>query len=219
MVWATHVKSRGDGNDDGVKLMSVEDAKAVVAGIEGKLSDAMARRDKVVQDISVAHAKAEATVGINEARNSLVPLNKRAKAIDNEIALLRIDISLARRQLELATAHAAGAKAKQAAERGETGRLAQLEIRAPDGRVIRQFHKSVDAAREALSPGYEVIGEVISGNIVSPIGPGARSFMKALLSAHGDELLAFLGEHGIIGSTRQLFTVIQESDNPTGTKQ
>jgi hypothetical protein len=124
-------------------------------------------------------------------------MNKQAVAIDNEIALLRINISHAKRMLELAEAHAESAKAKQAAERGETGRLVQLEIRAPDGRVIRQFHKSVDAARNALQPGYEVTGEVISGNIVSPIGPGARSFMTSLLDAGGGELLEFLEAHGL----------------------
>jgi hypothetical protein len=82
---------------------------------------------------------------------------------------------------------------------GAAGRLIQLEIRAPDGRVLRQWHKSVDAARSALSPGYEVTGEVLSGNIVSPIGPGAVSTMGALLRSQGDELVGYLAERGIGG--------------------
>jgi hypothetical protein len=176
----------------GVKLMSVEDSKAALAGLEGKLSDAMSRRDKIIIEISRASAEAATARGINSARNSLVPLNKQAKVIDSEIALLRINITMARRALELQEAHAESGKAKQAAERGATGRLVQLEIRAPDGRVIRQFHKSVDAARAALQPGYEVIGEVIGSGVVSPV-----SFMKSLLAAHGDELIAFLAERGI----------------------
>ena len=77
-----------------------------------------------------------------------------------------------------------------------------LEIRAPDGRVLRQFHRSVETARAALQSGYEITGQVISGNTVSPIGPGAQSFMKALLAAHGDELMEFLAERGIIGSDK-----------------
>jgi hypothetical protein len=114
--------------------------------------------------------------------------------------LLRINISQARRQLEWAEAYAENVKTRQAADRGgETGRLVQLEISTPDGRVIRQFHKSVDAARKALQPGYTVTGEVIGGNIVSPIGPGARSFMTSLLDASGGELLAFLEAHGLRG--------------------
>ena len=65
--------------------------------------------------------------------------------------------------------------------------------------MIRQFHKSVDEARKALQGGYEVIGEVIAGNIVSPVGPGARPFMKALLDTQGDVLMEWLVERGIVG--------------------
>jgi hypothetical protein len=184
----------------GATDIPVQREREVLAGLESKLSDAMARRGKITQDISAACVKAEATVGINAARNSLGPLNKRARAIDDEIALLRINISQARRQLEWAEAYAENVKTRQAADRGgETGRLVQLEISTPDGRVIRQFHKSVDAARKALQPGYTVTGEVIGGNIVSPIGPGARSFMTSLLDASGGELLAFLEAHGLRG--------------------
>jgi septal ring factor EnvC (AmiA/AmiB activator) len=188
--------------------MSVEDAKAALAGLEGKLSDAMARRDKIIIETSRASAEAATARGINSARNSLGPLNKQAKVIDSEIALLRTNITMARRRLELAEAHAESVKAKQAADRGETGRLVQLEISAPDGRVLRQFHKSVDAARKALQAGYTVTGEVISGNIVSPIGPGARSFMTSLLDAGGGELLEFLEAHGIVGSDKQAVVVL-----------
>ena len=186
---------------------AVQRERAVLAGLESKLSDALARRGKTAQEISRASAEAEtsgvnsarngARRPINAARNSLAPLNKQARAIDSEIALIRIDISHAQRQLQLAESHAENVKTRQAADRGETGRLVQLEIRAPDGRVIRQFHKSVDAARKALQPGYTVTGEVISGNIVSPFGPGARSFMTSLLDASGGELRAFLETHGL----------------------
>jgi hypothetical protein len=187
----------------------VQRAREALAGLESKLSDALDRRGKTINEISHASAEAE-TSGINSARNgprrpinaarnSLGPLNKRAREIDSEIALIRIEISHARRMLEHAEAHA---KAKQAADRGETGRLIQLEIRAPDRRVIRQFHKSVDAARKALQFGYEVTGEVIGSGVVSPIGPGARPFMKALLDLQGDVLMEWLVERGIVGSDK-----------------
>jgi hypothetical protein len=103
----------------------VQREREALAGLESKLSDALDRRGKTIHEISRACAKAETTIGINSARNSLGPLNKRARAIDSEISLLRINISEARRHLELAEAHAENAKAKQAV----TGRLVQLEIR------------------------------------------------------------------------------------------
>jgi hypothetical protein len=188
--------------------MSMTIARKVLNDLESKLAAVQDRRDKIVIEISRASAEAAAAVGINSARNSLGPLNKQAASCDGEIALIKIEISHAKRQLELAEAQDASVRAKQAAERGETGRLVQLEIRAPDGRVIRQFHKSVDAARKALQPGYEVTGEVISGNIVSPIGPGARSFMASLLASQGGELLEFLEAHGIIGHDKQAVVVL-----------
>jgi hypothetical protein len=182
-------------------LMSVEDAKAALAGLEGKLQDALDRRDKIIVETARAADKAAAIGGIGDqsAKMSLGPLNEKARAIDAEIALLRVNITYARRQLELATAQAE--KAKQAAEGGAAPRhLVQLEIRAPDGRVLRQFHRSLGAARAALSSGYEVIGEVISGNVVSPVGPGTRSFMSALLDSQGDVLREWLAEQGITGN-------------------
>jgi hypothetical protein len=51
-----------------------------------------------------------------------------------------------------------------------------------------------------LQPGYKVVAEVFGagidgkGGMVEPIG---QSTMKTLLAAHGDELIAFLAEHGI----------------------
>jgi hypothetical protein len=183
--------------------MSIEDARAALAGLESKLSDATARRDKVLQEISIANTKAERDL-VNlaqsdrrprgAARNSLIPLNKQAVAIDAEIGLLRIQITHARRDLTLQEA----GKPKQVADaNGGTGRLVQLEIRAPDGRVLRQWHRSVDAAQKALQHGYEVVGEVIGSGVVSPVGPGARSFMTSLLDVGGGELIAFLAAHGL----------------------
>jgi hypothetical protein len=176
--------------------------RGALAGLESKLSDAMARRDAVIVETARAADKAAAIGGIGDQswKMSLGPLNKKAGAIDAEIALLRVRITHARRQLELAEAHAEAGRAKAAEANGEPGRLIQLEIRAPDGRVLRQWHKSVDTARAALSSGYEVIGEVISSGVVSPVGPGTRSFMKALLDSQGGVLRDWLAEQGIVGN-------------------
>jgi uncharacterized repeat protein (TIGR03803 family) len=67
--------------------MSVEDARAALAGLEGKLSDALDRRDKII--VETVRTSDKAFAGDQSARNSLGPLNKQAKAIDSEIALLQ----------------------------------------------------------------------------------------------------------------------------------
>jgi hypothetical protein len=184
-------------------MSSVEDAKAALTGLESKLLDAVSRRDAVIVETAHADDKAAAIGGIGDqsAKMSLTPLRKQAKAIDSEISLLRVNIIYAKRQLALAEAHAEAGRAKAAEANGDPGRLVQLEIRAPDGRMLRQWHKSVDAARAALQSGYEVIGEVIGSGVVSPIG---QSFMKSLLAAHGDELMEFLAERGVAGSDKTI---------------
>jgi hypothetical protein len=65
----------------------VEDAKVALAGLEGKLSDALDRRDKIIVEIARAADKAAAIGGIGDqsAKMSLAPLNKQGKAIDSEI--------------------------------------------------------------------------------------------------------------------------------------
>ncbi|PNE10936.1 MAG: hypothetical protein CR217_11530 [Beijerinckiaceae bacterium] len=179
--------------------MNVEDAKAALVGLEGKLAAAKDRRDKIVIEISSASAKAAAIGGIGDqsAKNSLGPLNKQAAAAESEMALIRIELREAKRRLELAEAYSESVKAKQATERGEVKRSVLLEISAPDGRTIRQFHQSLAAAQKALQPGYVVTGQVIGAGVVSPIGAATQSFMASLLAAHGDELVAFLAERGI----------------------
>ena len=71
-----------------------------------------------------------------------------------------------------------------------------FEIRAPDGRLMRQRHESLAEVQASLLPGYQVTGTIIgassanSGGWVDPIdGP---SIMAQLLDAHGEELVAWL---------------------------
>lgn len=67
-----------------------------------------------------------------------------------------------------------------------------FEIKAPDGRILRQEH----ADKPVLTSGYEVTGVVIgaasdgTGGLVEKIG--GPSLMRVLLEAHGDELAAWL---------------------------
>ena len=67
-----------------------------------------------------------------------------------------------------------------------------FEIKAPDGRILRQEH----AAKPVLTAGYEVTGIVFgaasdgTGGLVEKIG--GPSLMAMLIEAHGDELVAYL---------------------------
>ena len=54
-------------------------------------------------------------------------------------------------------------------------------VRSPDGRVIPHETDDPAALKAALLPGYKVV--------TSP--------MTELLAGHGDELIAWLAEHGI----------------------
>ena len=178
--------------------MSVAIARKALADLESKLAAVMARRDKIMIETAKASAKAAAVgIGDQSAKISLGPLNKQAAHCDSEMALIRIELREAKRGLELAEAYDASVKAKQALDRGEVKRSVLLEISAPDGRTIRQFHQSLAAAQKALQPGYVVTGQVIGAGVVSPIGAATQSFMASLLAAHGDELVAFLAERGI----------------------
>lgn len=73
--------------------------------------------------------------------------------------------------------------------------MSLFEIKTPDGRYIRHHHATLDAARAALQPGYEVSGEVIGaagdghGGFVQPIG--AKSVLAALIEHDDGALLAW----------------------------
>lgn len=56
-----------------------------------------------------------------------------------------------------------------------------FEIKTPDGRTLRQQHASLEVAKAALQPGYEVTGEVIGaqdgkGGWALPVGDVAQEF-------------------------------------------
>ena len=56
----------------------------------------------------------------------------------------------------------------------------KVYVKSPDGRVIPHETASADVLKAALLPGYEIVA--------SPL--------TVLLAGHGEELLAWLGEHG-----------------------
>ena len=90
-----------------------------------------------------------------------------------------------------------------------------FEIKTPDSRYIRHEHASLDAARSALQPGYDVTGEVIGahgdnhGGLVQPIGADARSILAMLLERDGDALGKWLREHGFRQDTSPSSEVVK----------
>jgi len=162
---------------------TAEGAQKILGELEAELAVTKTRRNAILVDVAVAN---DASVRDQRARMKLPSLNKEEATLGRLIRSIEMQVKEARKRVAMDEAAAENVRARQAAANGEAPpRLMQLEIRSPDGRMIRQWHASVDAARKALSPGYEIAGEVISGNIVSPIGPGTVSTMGALLRSQG----------------------------------
>jgi hypothetical protein len=177
----------------------VEDLRKILNGLEVKLSDAKARRDRILIDVRKASAAAD--TGDQRARFALAPLNKEAAAAGRLILSLGAEVAEARKRVAMAMNQAAVVEAKRASADAEAVPHDRLfEVTTPDGRVVRHRHESAGALQKALQPGYRVVAEVFGagnddrGGLVEPIG---QSTMKTLLAAHGDELMAFLAERGI----------------------
>jgi hypothetical protein len=192
----------------------VEDVQKIVKGLEAELSTAMARRGVILAELAKAMAAVDR--GDRKARVYQVQLNKEDAAASRLISSITNQIGAARKRLQLAENQAAAAALKQAqSDAAAVPHERLFEVEAPDGRRVRHRHASPDTLRGVLQPGYQLVAEVLGagvdgkGGLVEPIGQ--RSTMEILLAAHGSELLEFLGKHGIIGSTRQLFAVIPET--------
>jgi hypothetical protein len=177
----------------------VADFRKVLTGLEAKLVEAKARRDKILVDIRKASAAADA--GDQRARFAQGGLNKEDAAASRLILSLEAEIAEARKRVGMAETQAATVEAKRASIDASAAPHDRLfEVEAPDGRKVRHRHASAAALQKELQPGYRVVAEVFGagnddkGGLVEPIG---QSTMKTLLAAHGDELIAFLAERGI----------------------
>lgn len=177
----------------------VEDLRKVLNGLEVKLSDAKAQRDRILMDMRKASAAAD--MGDQRARFALVGLNKEDAAAGRLILSLEAEVAEARKRLAMAETQAATVASKRAiADEGAVPHDRLFEVTTPDGRIVRHRHESAGALQKVLTPGYRVVAEVFGagiddkGGMIEPIG---QSTMKTLLAAHGDELVAFLAERGI----------------------
>jgi hypothetical protein len=180
----------------------IDDFRKILRGLEEELSGAKARRDKILLDVRRASAASDA--GDQRQRFAQGGLNKEADAAGRLILSLEMQIAESGKRLQMAEAQAAAVAAKQAsidAAAVPGDRL--FEVETPDGRRVRHRYASAGGLQKILQPGYRVIAEVFGAGIdgkdglVEPIG---QSTMKTLLAAHGDELVAFLAERGIVGS-------------------
>lgn len=181
---------------------TVEDRRQVLNALETKLTAAKAQRDRI--GIDVRKATAAADIGDQRARFAQDGLNKEDAAAGRLILSLEAHVAEARKRLAMAETQVATVAAKRAsADAGVVPHDRLFEVTTPDNRVVRQRHESAGALQKVLTPGYQVVAEVFGagiddkGGMIELIG---QSTMKALLAAHGDELVAFLAERGIIGS-------------------
>jgi hypothetical protein len=185
-----------------IPTRGVDDFRETLRVREEKLSNARRQRETILLDIRKASAAAD--FGDQRARLGLAGLNKQDAAAGRLILSLEAEVGEARKRLSMAVDQAATAAAKRASVDAPAVPHERLfEVACPDGRIVRHRHESAGALQKALQPGYRVVAEVFGagadhkGGMVEPIG---QSTMKTLLAAHGDELIAFLAEHGIIGS-------------------
>jgi hypothetical protein len=181
---------------------SIDDRHRLLSAYEARLAEARARRDKILVDIRKAQAAVDK--GDQRARFEQGGLNKEDAAAGRLILSLEAQIAEARKRLGMAEVQAATVASKRAiADEGAVPHDRLFEVATPDGRVVRHRHASAGALQKVLQPGYRVVAEVFGAGIDGKGGmfePLGQSAMKALLAAHGDELVAFLAERGIIGS-------------------
>jgi hypothetical protein len=167
--------------------------------LEAELPGAKARRDKILVDISKAND------GDRRQLPVLRDLNKRDAETGRLILSVERQIIEARKRVDMAQAQMDAAALKEAQAAAVFGdRL--FEVATPDGRRVRHRYASPDGLQKILQTGYRVVAEVLGagidgkGGLIEPLGESA---MKTLLSVHGDELIAFLAERGIVGSLAQ----------------
>jgi hypothetical protein len=189
---------------------SVDDRRKIVAAYEAKLAEEKARRDKILADIRETTARAD--MGDQRARFAQGGLNKEDAAAGRLILSLEAQVAEAKKRLDAAMNQAGVAEARQAeSDSAPVPHDKLFETVCPDGRRVRHRHHSFEALQKALQPGYLVAGQVFGANADDTGGivsrPGAPSMLKALLESHGDELVAFLAERGIIGSDKTVIVL------------
>ena len=173
---------------------TAEATQKVLSELEMELTEAKARRDKILGAISKAN---DAAPKDQKARFALPGLNKQDAAAGRLVLSIEKQLLEAKKRIAMAE-NQAKAAALKSAQVVFGDRL--FEVETPDGRRVRHRYADPEGLQKMLQPNYKVVAEVFGagidgvGGMVEALG---QSTMKTLLSVHGDELMAFLAERGI----------------------
>jgi hypothetical protein len=195
---------------------TVDVRREAVAFHESKLAAVKKQRDVILIDKRVASARVDA--GDQRARMEVARLNKQDLELGRLVISLERQVRESKKWLAMAEDQAAGAAAKASTGAAFGDRL--FEVVCPDGvRKVRHRAASREALQKALQPQYRVVSEIFganednTGGFAASIGSDAKSnMMDALLQAHGDTLLAWLSERGIVGGDKQTVVVLPSNN-------
>jgi hypothetical protein len=179
---------------------------------ELRLANAKKQRDRILIDIRNANAAVDK--GDQRARLGLGGLNKSNVAAGRLVLSIEAEVAEARKRLEMAQEQVGAVHAKAAVPIAEGAERLFLVNTPHNLHQVRHKARTIESLRSRLLPGYTIAGEIFGANdageggVVAAIEPTGPSIMAGLLLAHGDELLAFLAERGIIGSDKQTVVVL-----------
>jgi hypothetical protein len=190
---------------------TIDDFRKALQDREVKLAAAKNQRDTIHLDMRKAQAAVDA--GDKRARMELSGLNKSNLEVGRLILSIGREVSEAKGRLSLAENQAKAAAAKKAElDDAALVRDKWFECLCFDGvRKVRHRHSSIVALQRELQPGYRAIGQVFGVNEDGTggfVADAKSNMMDGLLQAHGDTLLTFLAQHGIIGSDKQTVIVL-----------
>jgi hypothetical protein len=183
---------------------TAEGAQKILNELEAELTEAKARRDKILVDIGKAQAAAEK--GDKRQLFALGSLNKQDQAQGRLVLSIEREVAESRKRVAMAQAQADGARAKAAVPIAEGAERLFLVNTPHHLHQVRHKARTVESLRSRLLPGYTIQGEIFGANdageggVVAAIEPTGPSIMAGLLAAFGGELEAWLAERGIIGN-------------------
>jgi hypothetical protein len=182
-----------------IPTRGIEYARKVLSDLEQKLRDAKARRDEILLGIRKAAAAIDA--GDRRAVFTQGSLNKQGAEMGRLVCSIEAQLEEAKKRLAMAVNQAATVEAKRASvDAAAVPADKWFEVSCPDGRKVRHRHHSLEALQKALQPGYVAVGQVHGASddgLGGFVAYANSNMMKALLESQGDELLAFLAQHGI----------------------
>jgi hypothetical protein len=195
-----------------IPTRGVDDFRKTLQDREAKLVNAKKQRDTILIDIRKASAAAD--MGDQRARLAQGGLNKEDAAAGRLILSLEAQVAEARKRVAMAEAQVDAVRAHAVVPIADGAERLFLVATPHKLHHVRHKARNIEALRARLLPGYVVEGEIFGANdageggVVAAIEPSGPSIMAGLLLAHGDELVAFLAERGIVGSDKQTVVVL-----------